>query len=401
MKRKFTRFVRSYRNTIQQKRFYTLSAVAVKLVLSTCCVLAVQASFSQTCTTCSNIVTNGDFGNAFTGWTVVGPWTGTNTATAYNGNPAMTLSQTVTGLNYVPAAQLGNVVITFTFSGGNINGSSAPSGNVANMYVELGGTSYLTITNGSTNTIAFTPTSGASVSYSPNPYVIAGNMWVNSTAVTLTIPWPSASSPNAALLNFRFVTTDNADDMGIDNVSILGGAATLPIKLSALTATKKDDAVVINWTTATEANNEGFKILRSSTGRSFDTIAYVPSRAGSQGNSAVTLSYSFVDPYPVNGTGYYRILQIDKDGKSEISSVVQIVTTAGGKGVKLYPDPVLNELHVDGAAAGAQFKIMNLNGKTMAVSASSTIPVSTLAPGVYLLRIEKNHEIRTIKFIKK
>lgn len=401
MQKKSPHPVSSFLNPVWQKKFFRKQVLTGKIALMACCMLGMQASVAQVCNPCNNIVTNGDFSSAFTGWTVVGPWTGTNTATAYNGSTPMTLSQTVTGLQNVPAAQVGNVVLTFSFSAGNINGSSAPTGNVADMYVELGGTTYLTMTNGSTNTIAFTPSNGATVSISPNPYVLAGNMWVNSTAVTLTIPWPSASSPNAALLNFRFIAADNGDDMGIDNVSILGGAATLPIKLSGFTATKKDEAVMLNWTTATEANNQGFKILRSSNGRLFDTIAYVPSRAGSQGNSTVTLSYSFIDPYPAGGTSYYRILQIDKDGKSEISTTVQILANAGGKGVKLYPDPVLNELHVDGAAAGTQFKIMNLSGKTIAVSASSTIPVSTLAPGIYLLRVEKGNDIKTIKFMKK
>ncbi len=91
----------------------------------------------------------------------------------------------------------------------------------------------------------------------------------------------------------------------------------LPVRWAGFTATKKGSAVVLQWETAFEQNSRLFSVERSSDGSSFSAIATVPA-AGKAG------VYSFTDMQPLPGTGYYRIRQIDLDGRAQQSAVCAV-----------------------------------------------------------------------------
>ncbi len=88
------------------------------------------------------------------------------------------------------------------------------------------------------------------------------------------------------------------------------GGTPLPVELSSFSASVNLGTVILKWQTATEINNQGFDIERSSPNSSFNKIGFV---AGS-GNSNSPQSYSFTDQ-PTGGTAFsYRIKQIDNNG---------------------------------------------------------------------------------------
>lgn len=87
----------------------------------------------------------------------------------------------------------------------------------------------------------------------------------------------------------------------------------LPITLINFAGTQSGNAVVLNWTTATEKNNDHFTIERTADGANYEAIATVQGA----GNSTIELNYSTTDNNPLPGTAYYRLRQTDYDGNTK------------------------------------------------------------------------------------
>lgn len=146
-------------------------------------------------------------------------------------------------------------------------------------------------------------------------------------------------------------------------------AGTLPVSISSFTGERRNTVNVLNWSTATEVNNKAFQLQRSADGKDFSTIATIASLA-ENGNSSTALNYAYTDEKALKGNNYYRLIQVDKDGKTATSSVVLI---KGQKTDKLeistiYPNPVTTKLNMQVAAekAGAvNFVITDINGKVV------------------------------------
>jgi DNA-binding beta-propeller fold protein YncE len=93
----------------------------------------------------------------------------------------------------------------------------------------------------------------------------------------------------------------------------------LPVELTAFTATPFTNGVLLAWQTATEKNNAGFDVERSSDNAAFSKIGFV------KGNGTTTQShsYSFTDN-AASGKAFYRLKQTDYDGKFEYSKTVEV-----------------------------------------------------------------------------
>ncbi|MCH7827132.1 MAG: T9SS type A sorting domain-containing protein [Bacteroidetes bacterium] len=98
--------------------------------------------------------------------------------------------------------------------------------------------------------------------------------------------------------------------------------APLPVELTSFNAIPKENSVVLFWNTATEINNYGFQVQRKNDKeKRWNDIGFVPGH----GNSNTPQDYTFVDKNPVGATTfYYRLKQIDVDGKFEYSDILQV-----------------------------------------------------------------------------
>lgn len=134
----------------------------------------------------------------------------------------------------------------------------------------------------------------------------------------------TAFSNHGTLTNFAL--TGNASNFSVSNLTA-GPPATLPVILDKFTATRQGSQALLRWQTEQEQNSRDFNIERSPDGTSFTTIGSVMAA----GNSNSTLQYSFIDPAP-GSKDYYRLQQVDLDGKFTYSSV-QLLTfpPAAGK----------------------------------------------------------------------
>ena len=99
---------------------------------------------------------------------------------------------------------------------------------------------------------------------------------------------------------------------------------TLPVELTSFTASPSGSSVNLKWNTATEINNSGFSIERSSRNNDFIAIGFLSGK----GTSTKASSYSFNDNNIAPGSYAYRLKQIDFDGKVNYSNSVNVDITA-------------------------------------------------------------------------
>ncbi len=175
----------------------------------------------------------------------------------------------------------------------------------------------------------------------------------------------------------------------------------LPVNWISFTATDEGKNVVLNWQTANELNNNYFSVERSSNGLSFSEIGEVKSK----GNSSQIQQYSFEDQNFLNGQNYYRLKQIDLDGRFSYSKIVSI-DFSDFQTIKLYPNPVKNMLRVEGLnpLKNTTLSIVDASGKLIqqlgTMSRSYTYDLQNLSNGTYYLKVEADKKITKLKFVK-
>jgi len=158
---------------------------------------------------------------------------------------------------------------------------------------------------------------------------------------------------------------------------------TLPVELVSFSGESKIEGNVLKWVTASEVNNKGFEIERSSNGKLFQKIGFVKGNT----DSWQALNYSFTDPTPHSLT-YYRLKQIDWDGTSTYSKIV--VVQGKEQIVAVYPNPSRGHLTIRAQNQNQPYSIKNGQGVT--VMASSVLPekelsTESLQDGIYFLTV--------------
>ena len=94
----------------------------------------------------------------------------------------------------------------------------------------------------------------------------------------------------------------------------------LPIELLYLRGKYNGDGNLIEWSTATEQNNDYFTLFWSDNGFEFLPIMKIPGA----GNSITTIKYEYLDENPSRGVNYYTLRQTDYDGKYKDSDIISV-----------------------------------------------------------------------------
>ena len=108
-----------------------------------------------------------------------------------------------------------------------------------------------------------------------------------------------------------------------DNGTILhttNGGNPVPVELNSFTATANGKQVTLNWSTATELNNQGFEVQRKFGSNEFVTVGSVKGH----GTTTSPNNYTYVDKLIDAGKYFYRLKQIDFGGKYEYSKTVEV-----------------------------------------------------------------------------
>ena len=138
----------------------------------------------------------------------------------------------------------------------------------------------------------------------------------------------------------------------------------LPLTYNSIAATTKNSTVVVNWQTSNEVNTNNFVVQRSADGTQFYKVGTVKA-------NGIGGKYAFTDFAPLQGSNYYRIQSLDKDGFTQLSSTVKANTESLviAASVRVYPNPtVTNTLQVqfNNIELGNYFaKIIDINGRLL------------------------------------
>jgi pectin methylesterase-like acyl-CoA thioesterase len=181
--------------------------------------------------------------------------------------------------------------------------------------------------------------------------------------------------------------------------------AAVPISLTAFSGEKSGNGNRLKWTTASETNNAFFAIERSDNGLDFKSIGQVKG-AGTTGTPQY---YGYFDDIPLPNINYYRIKQVDFDGKFMYSKIIAIDNAVKTSGiVKLSPSVVSNILNVDVESDDvALLRISDAAGRVILTKnivqkgfSTVTFDTHTLPNGVYLISFVTALSVKTEKFIK-
>jgi hypothetical protein len=155
-------------------------------------------------------------------------------------------------------------------------------------------------------------------------------------------------------------------DGGYESVVYLeGGSFTtsssgLPVELTDFTGEcSSENGVELNWRTETERNNDYFLVERSDAAMDFQVIDTVQ---GNGSTNQVKL-YSYADKAAPFGTNYYRLRQIDFDGRSEELPVISVDATceiANPNGIEIGYDPRTNQLIVSYDVKHPEDMVLNI-----------------------------------------
>ena len=175
----------------------------------------------------------------------------------------------------------------------------------------------------------------------------------------------------------------------------------LPVVLTAFTATRNGSNALLTWKTATETNSKGFEVQVSTDGTAFRTLGFVSSETP---NSVQSKNYKYTDTESGKfGTRYYRLHQVDLDGKDSYSPVRAVGfdgAATGAVALSVYPNPFLDTDKVSlnfGSAVpngAAQVQLIDMIGRTVrqqTISINNASlelgDLSDLRSGMYLARI--------------
>ena len=121
-----------------------------------------------------------------------------------------------------------------------------------------------------------------------------------------------------------------------------GPVDVLGVNASSLTGKAESGGNKLSWTTFSEENNSHFEIERSSDGTYFEKIGALDGH----GTSDTKNLYSYLDKISTLEPTYYRLKQVDIDGKFQYSITVILKSNFEGK-ISVYPNPFQDEININ------------------------------------------------------
>lgn len=201
------------------------------------------------------------------------------------------------------------------------------------------------------------------------------------------------------------------EEWWIDDIFLLGsgGGFSLPIDLISFGIGPNDlGQVVIEWSTASQVNNDYFTIERSLDCEIWEDVKEIPG----SGNTNTQIDYHFIDPSPYIGLSYYRLRQTDYDGKTETFTPKSVIIKDNKTiGMTIIPNPAVDHIDLemvypDGTYVNHDLRIYNSLGNEMfrkfyiGKLEHINIDISKFKPGWYIVESKINNKVIKGKFIK-
>lgn len=189
------------------------------------------------------------------------------------------------------------------------------------------------------------------------------------TGNTFSLPL-SLGIVNANMNGFKYRLIVSPTESGLtdpvctyfnDFTLIVATGGALPIQLTSFTGSYSNGLATLNWQTSQELNSGHFELFRSYDGADFTSVTKIKSA----GTSNTIKNYSFQDHASGSNYVYYRLKQVDKDGKETFSSIVSL-SMGASTGAYIFPNPFTNNFTVTINTTKTNFatlKIQNTSGQ--------------------------------------
>lgn len=196
-------------------------------------------------------------------------------------------------------------------------------------------------------------------------------------------------------------TTAAGGGSGGFSVSTLPGTSfvcdisALPISLLSFQAQILENQFVeLHWITILETNNAFFSVEKSSDGFNFTEIL----RIDGAGNSNELRNYKAIDEQPFRGLNYYRLKQVDWDGKFTYSKVIVIDLKSDNEEFIIYPNPTQGNIHIRTLSQMIAIRILSLTQQTIFEKyfnpnlKETVLNLESLSKGIYIIEIICTHQ---------
>jgi hypothetical protein len=179
----------------------------------------------------------------------------------------------------------------------------------------------------------------------------------------------------------------------------------LKVSLDKFSGKSIGEEVQLEWRTLTEINNSHFEVQRSSDGVHFQTIGNVQG----SGNSTKPEEYEFIDKNPLVNVNYYRLKQVDFDGKASTSPIVAVKVSGGGSELSVYANKSKIQITIHSAINGTGvLSILDMSGRKLLQQKlelqkgvqTLNVEGSSLPKGMYVATLINPTETANCKFLK-
>lgn len=167
----------------------------------------------------------------------------------------------------------------------------------------------------------------------------------------------------------------------------------LPVLFNSFYATKSNNNVNLNWSTAQEHNNKHFEVQRSLDGNNWSVIHTVLGA----GNSNALKQYSYTDKNMTAAVAHYRIRQVDVDGQYKYSTVKTIRSGEAVSTARIYTTGNVVNIEFNKEIKNAvTIRIINMNGQVIGQRSNQqasyrlTIPLSNQITGMHMVQLNDN-----------
>ena len=252
---------------------------------------------------------------------------------------------------------------------------------------------------------------------------------INDNVSLFVNPDLSGSEPSPTIAAFTDTGTDASSISGIElrqgtsataptltvdgiRVATSWSQAPLPVELTSFTSNVVENKVTLNWSTATEVNNYGFEVQRSSVGSrqsAWEKIGFV----NGNGNSNSPKNFSFTDEPTCGKEFQYRLKQIDFNGAFEYSEITTAVleNVSEFKLDQNFPNPFNPTTRINytvPARTNVKLRVYDLLAQMVAELANGTHEAgryevtfdgSNLPSGAYFYKLEAGSYIEVKKLL--
>ena len=216
-------------------------------------------------------------------------------------------------------------------------------------------------------------------------------------------PFSTVFFPYTANILIQTVTSAGC----IDNEQMIPNAGILPVRMTSFQAINRESSVELKWSVAQNENGKEFQIEKSTDGKTFTSVATVPSsvKTGSE-------NYAYNDA-GVSVNTFYRVKLVDRNTQPSYSNTLMIAKKTTHGFLSLNQNPVDSYLGFSVNANGNTMGTVNIYNAagTKMVSQKINLTKGTnsitlnldgkIYTGMYILEVLSNQETQSVKFLKR